>query len=70
VAIESDVAAAQRVGLLLERAGAEDKTGPLAAWIAERRPRTIALRADRDTAGVPKDSRWRVLVNEKFEVDE
>lgn len=70
VAMESDVAAAQRFGLLLERAGAGDKTGPLAEWIAERRPRAIALRADRDTSGAPKDRRWRVLVNEKIEVDE
>jgi len=70
VAMASDVAAAQRVGLLLERAGAGDKTGPLAAWVAERRPRAIPLRADRDTEGAPKDQRWRVLVNEKIEVDE
>ena len=70
VAIESDVAAAQRVGLLLERAGAGDKTGPLAAWIADRRPRAIPLRADRDAKGAPKDERWRVMVNEKIEVDE
>jgi cystathionine beta-lyase/cystathionine gamma-synthase len=68
--MESDVAVAQRVGLLVERAGTGDKTGPLAAWVAERRPRTIALRAARDTEGAQKDSRWRVLVNEKFEVDE
>lgn len=70
VAMESDLAAAQRVGLLLERAGAGDKTGPLAAWVAGRRPRSIPLRADRDTAGAPKDQRWRVLVNEETEVDE
>jgi len=70
VVMESDVAAAQRVGLLLERAGAADKTGPLAVWVAAQRPRTIPLRADRDTAGAPKDPRWRVLVNEKIEVDE
>jgi predicted transcriptional regulator of viral defense system len=70
LAMESDVAAAQRVGFLLELAGAGDKTGPLSAWVAERRPRAVPLRADRDTAGAPKDTRWRVLVNEKFEVDE
>ena len=70
VVVGSDVAAAQRVGLLLDRAGARDKTGALAAWVADRRPRTIALRADRGAGGAPKDERWRVLVNEKIEVDE
>ena len=61
---------AQRVGLLLDRAGARDKTGMLATWVADRRPRAIPLRADRDAEGAPKDPRWRVLVNEKIEVDE
>ncbi len=65
--IENDLAAAQRVGFLLEHAGAADKTGPLAAWIEAERPRTAALRADRETAGAPKDPRWRLLVNEEIE---
>jgi hypothetical protein len=70
VATESDVVAAQRVGLLLDRAGAGEMTVPLAAWVANRRPRAIPLRADRDAKGAPMDPRWRVLVNEKIEVDE
>jgi predicted transcriptional regulator of viral defense system len=70
VAIESGVAAAQRVGLLLDRAGAGDKTGPLAIWVADRQPRAIPLRADLEAKGAPKDERWRLLVNEKIEVDE
>jgi predicted transcriptional regulator of viral defense system len=70
VTLDSEMASAQRVGLLLERAGAEDKVGPLATWVADRHPRTIALRADRDVKGAPKDDRWRLLVNERIEVDE
>lgn len=70
VAAESEVAAAQRVGLLLDRAGAGNKTGPLATWVAERRPRTIRLRADLGATGAPKDERWRLFVNETIEVDE
>ena len=70
VAMESDVAAAQRVGFLLDRAGARDKIGPLATWVEDRRPRTIPLRADFGAKGAAKDSRWRLLVNETIEVDE
>jgi predicted transcriptional regulator of viral defense system len=66
--IENDVAAAQRAGFLFERVGAADKTGPLAAWIEVERARVVALRADREAVGAPKDQRWRVLVNEEIEV--
>ena len=67
---ESDVAAAQRTGFLLDQAGAAEKTEVLARWIEERGPRTIRLRPERDVAGAVKSSRWRVLVNEQFEIDE
>jgi predicted transcriptional regulator of viral defense system len=66
--IEDDLAAAQRVGFLLDHVGAGDKSGPLAARIEAERPRVVALRADRQAAGAPKDQRWRVLVNEEIEV--
>jgi predicted transcriptional regulator of viral defense system len=66
--IQNDLAAGQRAGFLFEHVGAADKTGPLAAWIKAERPRVVALRADRDAAGAPKDQRWRVLVNEEIEV--
>ena len=64
---EDDLAAAQRVGFLLEHVGGAGKTGPLADWIESERPRIVALRADRDAADAPKDRRWRVLVNEEIE---
>lgn len=67
---ETELAAVQRCGLLLELAGAGDKIERLAAWIANRRPRTIPLRADRDAKGAPKSQRWRLLVNERIEVEE
>jgi predicted transcriptional regulator of viral defense system len=66
--LEDDLAAAQRVGFLLEHVGAADKTGPLAAWIAAERPRVVALRPDREAGGARKDQRWRVLVNAEIEV--
>lgn len=69
-AAESDLAAAQRLGLLLDRAGGADKTGPLADWIEQRRPRAVPLRPDTNADGFPRDIRWRVYVNETIEVDE
>jgi len=66
--IEADVAAAQRLGFLLERVGAGDRTEPLARWVAERRPRAIRLRADQEAKSAPKNARWQVLVNAPLEV--
>lgn len=60
---------AQRLGYLLDLVGSGDVGGGLADWIAERRPRYLVLRSDRPSGDSPKDRRWRVLVNEKIEVD-
>jgi predicted transcriptional regulator of viral defense system len=70
VAAESDLAAAQRLGFLLDHAGGADKTGPLAEWIGQRQPRAVPLRPDADAEGRPRDNRWRVFVNDTIEVDE
>lgn len=67
---EAELAAVQRCGLLLELAGAGDKVDQLANWIADRKPRTIPLRADRDAKGAVKSQRWRLLLNENIEVEE
>lgn len=67
---ESDLAAVQRGGLLLAAAGAGDKVNLLADWLWAQRPRTIVLRADRPVEGAERDARWRVLVNERVEVEE
>ncbi|MBM3286360.1 MAG: hypothetical protein FJY88_03270 [Candidatus Eisenbacteria bacterium] len=67
--IEGDLPNAQRLGYLLEQVGAEVPAGPLANWIAERRPRYIPLRPDRSIRSTRKDARWRILVNEKIEAD-
>jgi predicted transcriptional regulator of viral defense system len=67
---EAELAAVQRVGLLLEFAGAGDRVERLAEWIANRKPRTIPLRPDRDFSNAPKNQRWWLLVNEALEVEE
>lgn len=65
----AELAVAQRVGLLLESVGAENKTEPLAEWVASRKPRTVSLRPDRDAAGAPQNRRWHVLVNDAIELE-
>jgi predicted transcriptional regulator of viral defense system len=65
-----DVAAAQRLGYLLEQTGAGDKAGPLLKWVEAARPRTVPLRPDRPAANAVRDRRWRLLVNEQIEVSE
>lgn len=59
----------QRLGYLLDRVGAGEGAEELARLVAEGRPRSIPLRADRPTRGCPVDRRWRVVVNEQVEED-
>jgi hypothetical protein len=66
---ESELPTAQRLGHLLDQVGARDTASSLAAWIEERRPRFVPLRADRSVRRAAKDPRWRVLVNEKVEAE-
>lgn len=60
---------AQRLGHLLDLVGAGEVGEGLADWIAERGPRYLALRPDHPAERAPKDSRWRLLVNEEIEVE-
>ncbi len=60
---------AQRLGYLLDLVGAGAVSRELANWIAERSHRYVALRPDRPSEAAAKDRRWRLLVNEKVEVE-
>lgn len=59
----------QRLGFLLDLVGAGEVSSALAEWIAERGHRYVALRPDRPSDAASKDSRWRLLINEKIEVE-
>lgn len=67
--IENELPTAQRLGYLLELVGARESASSLAAWIEACRPRFVPLRPDRSVRRAAEDSRWRVLVNEKVEVE-
>jgi predicted transcriptional regulator of viral defense system len=60
---------AQRLGYLLDHVGRSQVTAPLAEWIHSKAPGVTPLRPDRPTTGAPRDSRWRVAVNEEVEAD-
>ena len=64
---EADLAPVQRLGVLLDHLEQRQLTGPLAEWLARRRPRLTRLRPDRPAGRARRDSRWRVLVNERLE---
>ena len=65
----TEMAAAQRTGLLLDSVGADQTTEALARWVAGRNPRTIRLRAGHNATNCPRNRRWRVLVNERLEAE-
>ena len=67
--VEGQISNAQRLGHVLDQIGATELAGALADWIAERRPRYVALRVDRSLRRATRDSRFRVLVNEKVEAE-
>ena len=66
---EGDVAAAQRLGYLLERIGQAALVEPLARWIDIKKPRVVALRPGRRIGGRRRIPRWHVAVNERIEMD-
>ncbi|MBI5490278.1 MAG: type IV toxin-antitoxin system AbiEi family antitoxin [Deltaproteobacteria bacterium] len=66
---DGELARAQRLGCLLDRVGAGDRVGRLAAWVARRKPRLILLRPGRPSTRAPVDDRWQVVVNERVEAD-
>jgi len=65
----AEIVFAQRLGYLLDQIGEGKRAAALAALIAERKPRSVALRPGRSTRGGPVDRRWGVIVNERIEVD-
>ena len=66
---EGDLSNAQRLGHLLDRAGAGEVAAAIGEWVAAERPRFVALRPGRPSQRAPKDARWRVLVNEEVEAE-
>jgi len=60
---------AQRLGYVLDRVGAESLAAPLFAHVARRIKDYVPLRARKPARRGQRDARWRVIVNERIEVD-
>jgi predicted transcriptional regulator of viral defense system len=60
---------AQRLGYLLERAGADGLAVQLAEHVAFHAKEYVPLRPRKSIARASRDSRWRLLVNEEVEAD-
>ena len=60
---------AQRLGYLLERAGAADKVASLKAYIHSVAPEITALLPQQSTVGKRRDAHWKLIVNVDLEPD-
>ena len=60
---------AQRLGYLLERAGAADKVASLKAYIHSVAPENAALLPQQSTVGKRRDVHWKLIVNADVEPD-
>jgi predicted transcriptional regulator of viral defense system len=59
----------QRTGYILEKLGKHELAEPLYGWLIKRRYRPIALVSGKSAGKIAADPKWRVIANEKFEVD-
>ena len=66
---EVELSVVQRLGFLFDHFASARVAGPLAEWLATRRPRPVPLRPERKPKVTEKDPRWQILVNERIEVD-
>ncbi len=67
VATLSPIAWAQRLGYLLDLVEAEEKTGELADYIAQKKPVPTPLDPSQPFKGISQLQRWRILVNANAE---
>ena len=69
VRLVKDVPNARRLGYLLDDVCAAPITEPIHAWVERQSTRPVLLQSGRSGKGAPEDRRWRVLVNQRIEVD-
>jgi predicted transcriptional regulator of viral defense system len=60
---------AQRLGYLLELVDGRELARPLAEHVASHAREYVLLRPRQPVAGARRDSRWRLLVNDRIETD-
>jgi predicted transcriptional regulator of viral defense system len=65
---DDNMAAAQRLGFLMDQLGDKSKTQPLAAWIQATHPRPVTLQQGRSARRARKAEPWNILVNDTVEL--
>ncbi|MDO8722815.1 MAG: type IV toxin-antitoxin system AbiEi family antitoxin [Syntrophales bacterium] len=66
---DGNLAYAQRLGWLMEKAGHSKHVEGLSQWIADQNPLPARLDPSQPAKGVKKDTRWRLLINTDVEGD-
>ncbi len=66
---DENLAYAQRMGWLLEKAGYSMLTQGLLQWINEKKPFSAKFEPSLPIRGAKKDSRWRLIINSELESD-
>ncbi len=69
VMTDGNLAYAQRLGWLLERAGHSELSEALLEWMKARNPQLARLEPSLSIRGAKKDPRWQLLINMEVEAD-
>ena len=64
--LDGNLAYAQRLGWLLERAGYTEKAKPLARWVARKKPLDVKLEPSLPIRGSERNKRWSLRVNTRW----
>jgi predicted transcriptional regulator of viral defense system len=67
--IDGGMAFAQRLGYILENVVSGNRSSNLAEWINKKNPRNIPLNPGKPIKRQPANRRWRIIVNDKIEMD-
>ena len=66
---DGQLASAQRLGWLLDKAGFAGRAAPLAQWVKARKPLPAKLEPSRPLRGSHRDPRWNLWINTQVEGD-
>jgi predicted transcriptional regulator of viral defense system len=69
VKADGEMVFAQRLGYILENVVTGNHSSNLAEWINKGNPRNIPLNPRKPIKGQPADHRWRIVVNDRIEMD-
>ena len=68
--MKTELATLQRLGVICDELKANILSETLQKWLHEQNPSYTLLRADLKPDGAPRNDRWKVVMNDKIEIDE